>query len=178
MKRKIFTMIIFLNMVLSINSVHATDVCINSENEEINAGRTVKVKLDVKNIDIDQGINAIQGTLQYDKDIFEKVETTDFTSINNWVMAYNDENTESEGKFILMKLSSSVKDDEDIIEIQFKVKENIKSTKTDIKLQNLHIADDENVIQLEDSKVSLKVKGKFSIKNMFLGWFDSIFNRN
>ncbi|MBQ2937397.1 MAG: hypothetical protein IJE05_00700 [Clostridia bacterium] len=170
MKNKLLAMT-FLCVCCLTGSVYATDVNMDSSNKEVKPGETVTVKLSVKNIDIEEGVNAIQGKLVYDKEIFEKVENDDITSINNWSMTYNDEETDSEGKFIILKLAAGVKEDEDMIEINLKVKDDAKYAKTDIELQELCTVENDSIVGMENSKVNVKVKGKFS----FFNWVKSIF---
>lgn len=174
MKRKWLLETIFLFVLCITNAAYATTININTENKEVKPGDIVTVKISVNDIDLEGGINVIQGKLKYDKDIFEKVESKDITSINEWSMAYNDENSDSEGKFVILKLASGVKENQDMIEINLKVKEDAVYGKTDIELEELCTTDNENIITMDDSKVDVKVKGKINIIEMFLKWIKNI----
>lgn len=173
MKNKLL-LITFLWVCCLTGCVYATDVNINVSNDNVKSGEMVTVKLSVNNIDIEEGVNAIQGKLKYDKGIFEKIDEGNITAINNWSMTYNNEESDSEGKFIILKLSDSVKQDEDMIEINFKVKDGVEYSKTNIELQDLCTVENDSIVGMESSIASVKVRGKFS----FFNWVKSIFWKN
>lgn len=175
MKKRFLIGISFFCIICLANSVYATEINMDTENKEVKPGETVTVKIGIKDISIEEGINVIQGRVRYDKDIFEKVENQDITSVNNWSISYNDENTDSEGKFVILKLSSSVRENQDILEVNFKVKENAKYAETSIELQELCTVEGDNIIGINDSKVDVKVNGKTNIFTMFLNWIRGIF---
>lgn len=174
MKKKIFIGMNLILMFIITNKVYATNVEMKFP-EELNMGDTVSVKIEVNEINQVEGINVIQGKLEYDKDIFEKVENEDFKLSNNWSIAYNDENTESEGKFILLNLAEGIKEDQEIGEVELKVKDNIKTTDTIIKLSQMCTAEDDDVIELEDNVSNVKINGKFSMKYFFTSLINKFF---
>lgn len=175
MKKRLLIGISFLCITCFASSVYATEVSMDTENKEVKPGDTVTVKIAIKDIDIEEGINVIQGRFRYDKEVFEKVNNQDITSVNSWSMSYNDENTNSEGKFVVLKLASSVKENQDILEMNLKVKENAYYTNTSIEIQELCTVDGDNIVNLNDSKVDVKVNGKFSLIRMFFNWIKNIF---
>ena len=167
MKNKLLvSMYIFILTIITTN-VYATNMEMKLNQEEVKNGDTILITINVKNVTQENGINIIQGKLEYDKDVFEKVENKDFEVKNNWSIVYNAENTNSEGKFILLNLSEGKKEDEELAELKLKVKENAKSTNTSIKLTEVCTVDGENIVKVENNEKEIKIKGKFSFKNIF-----------
>lgn len=176
MKNKLLvSMYIFILTIITTN-VYATNMEMKLNEEEVKNGDTILITINVKNVTQENGINVIQGKLEYDKDVFEKVENKDFEAKNNWSIVYNAENTNSEGKFILLNLSEGKKEDEELAELKLKVKENAKSTNTSIKLTEVCTVDGENIVKVENSEKEIKIKGKFSFKNIFTNIKNTIFN--
>ena len=166
MKNKLLvSMCIFILTIITTN-VYATNMEMKLNEEEVKNGDTILITINVKNVTQENGINVIQGKLEYDKDVFEKVENKDFEAKNNWSIVYNAENTNSEGK----------KEDEELAELKFKVKENAKSTNTSIKLTEVCTVDGENIVKVENNEKEIKIKGKFSFKNIFTNIKNTIFN--
>ena len=56
------------------------------------------------------------------------------------------------------------------------VKENAKSTNTSIKLTEVCTVDGENIVKVENNEKEIKIKGKFSFKNIFTNIKNTIFN--
>ena len=177
MKKRFLIGISFCCMVLLASNAYATEINVDTENKEVKPGEIVTLKISIKDINIEEGINVIQGKLSYDKEIFEKVENQDITTVNNWTMTYNDENTDSEGKFIVLKMSSGEKENQDIVTVDLKVQENANYSKTSIKLQELSTVEGDNIIGIDESKVDIKVEGKISIFKMLFNWFRSILDK-
>lgn len=176
MKNKLLvSMCIFILTIITTN-VYATNMEMKLNEEEVKNGDTILITINVKNVTQENGINVIQGKLEYDKNIFEKIENKDFEAKNNWSIVYNAENTNSEGKFILLNLSEGKKEDEELAELKLKVKENAKSTNTSIKLTEVCTVDGENIVKVENSEKEIKIKGKFSFKNIFTNIKNTIFN--
>lgn len=174
MRKKVLLGITIIIACLLNNKVDATKLEIETDKIDINPGEEVHLKIKVEEIDIEQGINAIQGKLEYDKNIFEKVTNNDFEPKNNWTTLYNDEDTEAEGKFIIMNLSAGEKEDQTITEVSLKVKEDTNIKKTTIKISELCTANEEEIINIENAETTVKVK--FSIKNIFITLREKIKN--
>ena len=49
-----------------------------TENKELKPGEIVTVKIGIKDISVEEGINVIQGRIRYDNDIFEKVNDEEY----------------------------------------------------------------------------------------------------
>ena len=84
MKNKLLvSMCIFILTIITTN-VYATNMEMKLNEEEVKNGDTILITINVKNVTQENGINVIQGKLEYDKDVFEKVENKDFEAKNNW----------------------------------------------------------------------------------------------
>lgn len=187
MKRKFFVKSLFVGTILSCSclintSAYATKIEIGKqeENKTLMPGDTIKIDVKISDIGIEDGINAIQGKLQYDKDVFEKVKNEDFETKNNWSIIYNDEDTEAEGKFVMVNLGEGVKEEQELTSVTLKVKDNTKTKDAKIELVELHTAEDDQIIDIDASETSVKVKSKFNIKSIFEGcidWIRNLFNR-
>ena len=110
MKKKLLIGIALILIYFLTGRVYATNIEMNIQ-EEVNMGDIIHVNLEIKNISQEEAINVIQGKFEYDKDIFEKVKKEDFKLLDNWSIVYNDQNTDSEGKFVLLNLSEGVEQD-------------------------------------------------------------------
>lgn len=176
MSKKIFIGICFIfSICLISNKIYATKLEVDmSKDTQVEAGENIEVKIKISEIDIEEGINVIQGKLEYDKEVFEKIKIDDFSSDNNWSIAYNDEDTQSEGKFILMNLSNSVKSDQDIASLKLTVKDDAYTKDAMIQMTELCTVKDDEIINIEDIEKEIEIKGKFSIKNIFKTWFNQI----
>ena len=176
MKKKFF---IGLNLALILfltGKVYATNMDLQVP-DEVKMGETVTLKLTVNQIDQKNGINILQGKLEYDKDIFEKVENKDFEVKDNWSIVYNDQDTDAEGKFIILSLTNGIKQDQEIGSVNLKVKDNIESTNTTVKISEISTVENEKIIKIQDSEKNLKVNGKFNLKFFFINLFTKIFGR-
>ena len=89
MKNKLLvSMYIFILTIITTN-VYATNMEMKLNEEEVKNGDTILITINVKNVTQENGINVIQGKLEYDKDVFEKVENKDFEAKINWSIVYN-----------------------------------------------------------------------------------------
>lgn len=153
MKRIVKLSLILLATMCIMGNVYATINCnVNivtakteySENEEF----TVDVNL--TNIQSEEGVIALGGTLEYDKEslTLEKMEGK-----NGWS---NPSYNEANGKFV-MDRDSATTSDETIFTITFKVKENSKEN-LEIALKNITVSDGEesNKIELVNKAITIK----------------------
>lgn len=81
---------------------HTFSFIVAPETISVKAGETVTINLGIADIDQStDGINAIQGEIEYDKDMFENVSIKPIAE--NWSVQYNESNN---GKFVLAILGS------------------------------------------------------------------------
>lgn len=179
MKHKICILsLLFICIVTT--SVKATTVKMEADKTELKPGDEVKIQIMLENVDVDGGVNVIKGKLEYDKNIFEKVKNTDFQGHNNWSITYNDEDTASEGKWIVLNLSEGQIENQELIECTLKVKENAKGKKNTIKLTELETTDNKDIIKLDDVQIEIKTERESFIKSIFTNFINkimSIFNK-
>ena len=89
MKKIVFCMILILALtVFGIPSVSASvqvSTSLASNTLEVKSGEVVEVELAFTNFkEINKGINAYEGVLKYDQNIFEPVTQDNFVSQNGW----------------------------------------------------------------------------------------------
>ena len=118
---------------------------LTADNTSINSGDSVTLTLQISDIDMgEDGINVVEGTLNYDKDIFE---TT-----------YNSEDTEKNGKFLSANLSNKVKENTNILKVTLKTKKDLKeSKKTTIEIKDITSNNGKDLINIGNCNVKIKI---------------------
>ena len=159
MKNKIIIKIIlFIVIILIPNIVSATKVELLTNQNEIEAGEEVTIVIKVKEIDIEEGINSLQGQFIYNKEDWEQVTSENIKGKNNWSIVYNDENSNSEGKFILINLGEGKNNDQELCEIKLKAKNKIVNSESEIKLIDLYTTDGEQMIELQEENITIHIQ--------------------
>ena len=159
-KRQLITLLIVtLFIVIFPHIAFARQVEINADKTEIKAGDKITISVKIKDVSIEEGMNSMQGQLVYDKDDWEQVTKEDIKSKNNWSITYNDEETESEGKFILINFGSGEVKEQELLEITLKSKKKIIGGNSEIKLTELYTTDGENMIKIEDQAKEINIQG-------------------
>lgn len=132
---------------------------LTADNTSINSGDSVTLTLQISDIDMgEDGINVVEGTLNYDKDIFEKVLVTDFQDQDNWQTTYNSEDTEKNGKFLSANLSNKVKENTNILKVTLKTKKDLKeSKKTTIEIKDITSNNGKDLINIGNCNVKIKI---------------------
>ena len=106
--------------------------------------------------EIKYGINAYQGTFVYDKAIFEEVKESDFKVMNGWEgLQYNPNTSE----FVLYKKAGTTLE-EDVVQVSLKVKEGVKATKTEVKMEYMVTSQGKNdiyVVNGEKAKLNIDI---------------------
>lgn len=104
-----------------------------------------------------RGVDVIVATIDYDKDIFEELTADNFKGLNEWgEVSYNPENN----KFCL---SSKTYNTDPIVEITFKVKEDIKAEmeaeciQTQVAVRYIEASDGENDLFLSDVSMPISI---------------------
>lgn len=158
---KLYTIILVTMLIIGIaTNVNAESLkySATASTNELKEGESVTITLGVSDIDVNEdGIYTFGGKLIYDKEVFEEVKSENFSSQNNWSIAYNGEKTEKEGTFLATRMTG-LKEKQTIGTITLKTKTNIKSTKTEIKLIEVSSVG-EDTIKLENKVISLNVTG-------------------
>lgn len=133
---------------------------VSASKKTIKPGDTVDVTVSVKDVDMgENGINTLEGTISYDKDIFEQVKSSDIKSANNWSTTYNDEGEALDGKFFAATLSHGIKEDTQMFTVTFKTKKDIEETiTTKIEFKDLTSNDGTNLINSGTKSVDVKIE--------------------
>lgn len=138
LKNKLTLATILMICILSFASiVNAFSVTMNlTTTSKLKPGEVVEVVLNVSSIDAGEGINSIEATLEYDKNIFDEVTEDNLVGINKWkVQGYNEEN----GMFTALR-NEKVNTSIDMIQISLRVKENVNVDKTDIIVKDIRVS--------------------------------------
>lgn len=168
-KKELLTLlIVLLFIIICPHIVCAKGIEMNTDKTEIKAGDIVTITIKIKDVGIDEGINSIQGHLIYNKDDWEQVSVEDIKSKNNWSIIYNNEETESEGKFILINFGLGETEEQELVEIKLKSKAKIISKKSEIKLSELYTTDGEKMIEIEDQVKKIDIQGDMTVLLMIL----------
>lgn len=153
-KNNVFAMVLVAIMMVA-TIVYAADftTALKADNTNLKPGDTVKVTLTISNLG-EEGVNAVTGTLEYDKTIFETLQASSFVGKNSWSMTgYED----SKGKFILEN-NNLIKETQDIAEITLKVKADATDKTIDIAVKELTAGGVNQEIASSGAKVSITVK--------------------
>jgi len=125
----------------------------------VEPGDTVTVDIAVSNIDITNGINTVEGMLEYDENVLEAITPDSFAAKSNWTTNYNDDQTNSlYGKFLIVTLSQGEVSDQSIASLTLKVKDTAtRGTSTQITLKNLSTNDGDNLVNETDKTITLNI---------------------
>lgn len=157
MKKKILRIISIMQIVIIMslfNVVNASSFSFiaKAEKEVINIGDTVNIQLTIDEIDAGtEGINVVEMWLEYDKNVFEKLE---FTEENDWRIVYNEET----GKMLFVKMVDGVKEKENIGKINLKSKDNLEDIDTEIKLKEITSNDGNTLIDEGERIIRIRIE--------------------
>lgn len=160
MKSKILAVIFSMILIsfTGIISASSFDVSVNPKEITAKSGETINVKVSLKDIDMSEnGINILEGNINFDK---EMIENVDVEGENNWKIEYNnDTNSDLNGKFLMIKDVNGIKDDEEILNLKIKIKDNIKKANTKILLKDLTSNDGNNLINIGNKEININFEG-------------------
>lgn len=133
---------------------------VSASKKTIKPGDTVDVTVSVKDIKMgNNGINTLEGTIVYDKDLFEQVKSSDIKSANNWSTTFNDEGTALDGKFLAATLSHGIKEDTQMFTVTFKTKKDIdETTTTKIEFKDVTSNDGNNLVNSGTKSVNVTIE--------------------
>ena len=155
MKKYLFISVIFIIFVIGYFNISFanSEVCKISMDVKSSANKneTLNIKLKLSNINNNEGISAINGVIDFDTDVFEKI---DYEKTTDW----NNLNELNNVVFILTTNMEEKYEDSDILNIKLKVKENAKVGDTTIKFSKIDVIGKSNTINsLEDIEKSIKI---------------------
>lgn len=167
MKKERFLAIIITILIIVMSAISTVQAAstntfkatLNANKTTIKVGEQVTVTIKVSDINMGEtGINTLEGTISYDKNIFEEVKSSNIQSLNNWTTTFNDESSTLNGKFLAVNLSSGTKETTEIFNITFKVKSEIeKSTKTQITFKDITSNDGTDLVNVGTKSVEITV---------------------
>ncbi len=150
-------LVIIMILVCLSSTVYAAPEChvsIESAKSEFEKGEEFTLNVNISGIKSERGIIALQGTLDYDKD---SLELKKMEGQNNWMTPVKDLSyNESNGKLVIDK-NGLAKNDETILKITFKVKENAKKDLT-VSLKDISISDVTTPLEIAVVSKNIRVK--------------------
>lgn len=129
---------------------------LESDKLTVKAGEEVEIVLKLEDFtENEKGTNVLLGTLEYDRNIFEKIEDEDIEILQYWNSPmYNSEN----GKLIL-EANEFINTPHNVLKIKFKVKDNIEeNTSTEIRVKEISGSDSQVDILTDDAVAVLQVE--------------------
>ena len=158
--------ILMLGTMVEAESGSSFKATVSSTKTSVKSGEEITITVSVSDIQMgEKGINTLEGTLQYDKDIFEEIKSSNIQSQNNWTITYNDESSTLNGKFLAVNLSEGIKENTDIFSIKFKVKKDITESKTtQITFNNVTSNDGKDLVNIGTKSVNIKINVDEEVK--------------
>ena len=151
---------------------HTFKAELSASSTSLKPGDEITLTLKVSDINMgDDGINAVEGTIKYDTNVFEAITQSSITSESGWSTTYNGETSNSlNGKFLAVNLSAGTKEDTKILTVKLKVKQDVaKTTETQIDFVDVTSNDGVDLVNVGTKSVKLKVtvpeEPKNEIKN-------------
>lgn len=139
MKTKLKTLltvsIMALIVVISTISNAASVGMTLSSNSKLKVGDTVTVTMSLGNIDAGNGIDTITAELNYDKNVFETVETSNLIASNSWTPTYA-----SSTNMLTAVKNSKVTKGETVLTITLKVKSTLSVKSTTVTLKDIVVS--------------------------------------
>lgn len=77
---------------------------------------------------------------------------------NDWKVTYNNKN----GKFLTSKIIEGIKEEQEILLIKLKVRDDLKEGETEVKLQEITSNDGVNLVSDGNKSIKIKIKGNNS----------------
>lgn len=168
MKDKIKSLMVIGIIALIISTLAVTvnaadegsfNLTVTANKTELKPGDEVTITVGVSDINVgENGINTVEGKIEYNKNIFEEVKSSSIQSLNNWSTTYNDESSSLNGKFLSVNLSAGIKENTQLFKITFKVKQEVSNT-TDAQIDFKNVAsnDGTNIVNTSTKSVKLKI---------------------
>lgn len=138
LKLRKISLIVLLLITLPLSVVNAqptVNMNLTSASELV-AGQTVEVNLAITSIDAGEGIDALVGKINYDKNVFEELTEEGFEGKNRWNFQIFSPET---GLFTLSK-SSKVNTNSEVLKLTLKVKEGVNLDSTKISMTDVVVS--------------------------------------
>ena len=157
----IFTIITLITVIsLPVFASAYTVKILTQGSNQINLGDTVTFIVQINNIDEQYGVGAISGKIEYNKSIFELIKSNDITPGEGWgSISFNDiEDNSQYGSFVTERSSGDIiTNDNELMKITAKVKNDAMPGATTIKITNLSASDGNDDFTTEDVSLSVTI---------------------
>lgn len=147
MKKIIFTLTLIILVLFVGVTVFADDPTVQSvlktDATTVKEGEDLVVTMSVSDITFTQGLAAVTATLNYDDAVFEAVEGSSFTELNNWKVSYSPLAKE----IVLSRVEDQPlqKENGDLFSVKLKAKADTAGQKPVIKVTDVKFKD--NIVQ-------------------------------
>lgn len=134
----LFALCIIVLGGIEIQAASVEGIQITSENTAVRKGDQIEVFFALSGYtDIQTGVNAIKGTLNYDPEVFEEIQVSDFQTLNTWEsLFYNPAN----GQFVLVSRMGSTQQ-EPVMSVQLTAKQSIPAKETYISVTDVSVSE-------------------------------------
>lgn len=161
--KKIFLVLLIAMtiIILNCNYVNAAEsfnMNATSDKQNYSVGQTVEVTVNLSNIVSESGLYGISGTLQYDTNVFEEIQSDNagnsdsLVGLNSWSVSYN-----KQDKMVAAITSVAAKGEQSIFKILLKVKNGATLGKTTIMLNDVIGASADNGDDITTTPTSVSV---------------------
>ena len=157
--KKLIIALLFTFFIMITTNIYASNFNTSLEIDNSNRDKNnIVLVLKLKDVNFENIISAIEGNLEYDREVFSEANIEE---LNNWGLVYNNKN----GKFVGFKISDKEIKQEDLFKIELKLKENVKDLNTQISIKNIKSADGDNLVATEDRIIDVDISnGEISAK--------------
>lgn len=157
MKKRVIIMTILIALILLASNLLAAanlKAQAKASVSDLKGGEEVTITLRFDEYQqIQEGLNAYQATLEYNKEIFEEVRQEDFQCLNDWEkLQYN----QATGEFVAIKKVGST-EPEDIVSVTLRTKPEVKATTTEIKIKDIVTSEGERDIAIAETKATINI---------------------
>ena len=148
-KIKYFILLIFMIFMFPLNVLAESLVSIEPNKNILDIGEDVTLSIKITD---DHKLHALTATLSYDESVFESIDESDFTSLNEWSnVIYNDASNE----FGMINKTGEISDN--ILTVHLRVKENAPAGNTIVTLNNVSASDGNNKIEFPNETTKILV---------------------
>lgn len=144
--------IILVLMVISVQANSNIKSEITANKKELKAGDKILITLMMDNPK-EEKFNCYKATLEYDKNIFEEINQSDFENKNSWEELKYNKNT---GEFIAINKTQNQKDKE-VVQFTLKVKEEVTEGKTNITIKDIVASEGKKDTEIEQTNIEIDI---------------------
>ena len=157
MKRKMksllfITIVTTIVCIAGIANAYSVTGELNSSSK-LKAGDIVEVTYKFTSVDAGDGIDSIEGALEYDKSVFEEVTEDSFEGLNKWKIGIYSTETQ---RFTVTK-SEKITAGSDVFTISLKVKDTINKDSATIKIKDVFVSGGTQTGDIEVAEKSVTI---------------------